>query len=308
MVIRTRCVFCLAIIWFADFANAHNDRSCLLAAGVGSWEHGRFTPSASESYHDFFKDLPPQQKPRIFMIGDSINREMVKGACRRVGMQAERYLKCDSDGSGFACLYERFELANLFFFGTDLDATFPKHAWSSTGSGPGGHRCDDLPLDTRGRFEITNLRRAMTHLTGEPDVVVVSAMLWVLQHIQDTHTTWSTFFSDRAALSSFSIEYVHNMTYLVRAAQAAYPRARFFIQKLPGAANVQGRLIGPDSVRHINKLAHVAAYLAGGVCVLDLEEMAHSAAGIVVIDNDGRHPTHEFSMEVINMLLNIAVV
>ena len=273
---------------------------CFLAAGLGSWNGDEYVPYARVNHRIVGSGARPAsiygRIPRVLLLGDSISRNLVTSACGAANLTTTRYIDCPgSEGGGYSCKAEGFELASFFIFGSELRAPYA-NSWSAP--------CAGLPEDTQALFE-SHISKAANAFTGDPNVVVISAEMWTIQNIQDRRVDSASFFKDER-FSAFSHEYVHNMTLLVHLARIAYPNSTILLMKLPGAGENRGRLVNGRTIQQVNQVIQLASSRIAHTCTFDWQEMMSGYSGAVIRD-DGRHPTDIASIEAANILLNIAI-
>jgi hypothetical protein len=254
-------------------------RRCLLAAGLGKW--------VGNTYHPIEKSNPYTESthiPRVLLLGDSISRNMVSDMCNT--LTAEDYIACPgSMGPSIICKTPTFEIANFFFLGSFLLGPYAHKSW-------GGHTCSSMPDDSFHRFH-DSLSHVKPAFGGhDPTVVVFNAQMWTVQSVVDNSLHMDG--------PDFQMEYVSNITNLVRIAKTYFPDSIFLYLKVP-----IGSWVHREHLRALNDLVELAAQVTGD-CVFDWERMMSSYTDGPVIQPDGRHPTYTSSIEAARVLFKIS--
>jgi hypothetical protein len=282
--------FIVSLCAFLKAVFANRGDACLRVSAIGRWDNDTFFPfiSSPRTRERRAGHLATIPKARVLLVGDSLDRNIVRDACTFYGKHPEPYLGCAYPyGEGLFCATDDFELASFFMFGSVLN---------ENGNIAGNqHACEGIPDNTRARIGPEHVRRCMQRFTEEPDIVLVQSVQWTLQFTQGANRRWRDIFYQERATADFARQYVANMTFIVRALRKSFPRSAVYLHTVPPIEDESGRFSSSKSVLETNRLIRVVASAAKVDCVADFEHLASSYSG-VKLEDDGRHPVHTINV------------
>ena len=115
----------IALMFYSIASLSHQDTAFFLhSQAYGIWNGTTFT-SLTLPHHELMQSNTKNTnyKPRILMIGDSINRNAIKAYCKSINSLVHEYTSCHGPGAHLACVNE-VELTTFVIFGSAL------HEWS----------------------------------------------------------------------------------------------------------------------------------------------------------------------------------
>ena len=229
-------------------------------------------------------------KPRILMIGDSINRNAIKAYCKSVNSLAHEYTSCHGHGAHHACINDQVELTTFFIFGSAL------HEWSGQNELlRSQHLCSNMSHGTINRIRY-HLLPSVKNVYGNNtiDIITINAIQWTLNDLPDKMNTFST-----SEFSTFAHEYIHNMTIIIKEVRILFPTSAILLQTVPYSQPFQ------PYVPKVNKLIELIAAKHSNIGVYDVDNMCNGYLGQVIAD-DQLHPTPPISIAFVQLLIDIA--
>ena len=192
------------------------------AQAHGVWNKDVFTSTTIKPYNKTY--FTGYNKPRILIIGDSIDRNSIHAYCRTIGSPVYNYTACYGAGGHYTCKSNEVDIATFFISGSSLDC--PK----SNGFNRPLHSCSIMSSGTLDRVR-NHLLPSIKNVYGNNtiDIIVINAMLWT---IQDRVAEVSTFRTIQ--FINFAQEYIHNMTVIIQEVRIIMtPSSVILLEKLP---------------------------------------------------------------------------
>ena len=189
----------------------------------GLWKNDLFILTTIKPYNKTY--FTGNNKPRILMIGDSVNRNAVRSYCKSVKNSIYgNYTSCISPGGHFSCISNEVELASFFIFGSSLYSK--PYGTSSTGF---VHFCPNMPYSTLDRIR-NHLLPSVRHVYGNNtiDIILINTIRWGVRDVSNTTITFNT-----NNFTLFAQEYIHNMTLIIKEVRILFPTSIILLHTIP---------------------------------------------------------------------------
>lgn len=190
------------------------------AQAFGTWKNNVFSSSTIKPYNS--SHFTGINKPRILMIGDSINRNALQYYCNSVNSKPYAYTNCTGLGGHYACSTKNVDLASFFIFGAALYEF-------SEDLGRSRHTCAIMGHGTLDRIR-NHLLPSIKNVFGnnDADIIVINAMRWTLNDIKYKKSSF-----EAPLFLNFAQEYMYNMSVIICEVIILSPSSIIMLQKLP---------------------------------------------------------------------------